>query len=315
MKYKSITSILLFALLHTAAARADDFLMDYACLSQCYPGIVQGVSADSQGRRWIVVKGRGILYDQREPNSQEGNTVPQDAALKNAATQNVGPKEAARKEATPQGDGLDQADIKTSMAQPYPLEPNRPAPPPNFHPGRARSYDFLHAVYGQNRKEIEASMLSMPLGGSKKIKVANAAGLPEALAAVNAELTALLAARPDIKRYALPVDGGYFYRKISGEQRLSPHAFGIAIDLNPKMGPYWQWSGGAHHKAQTEYPTELVSIFEKHGFIWGGKWREYDLMHFEYRPELICKAKKLAAKTQQQNNATGQQKPAEMPSN
>jgi hypothetical protein len=28
-------------------------------------------------------------------------------------------------------------------------------------------------------------------------------------------------------------------------------------------------------------------VFEKHGFIWGGKWYHYDTMHFEYRPELL----------------------------
>ena len=32
---------------------------------------------------------------------------------------------------------------------------------------------------------------------------------------------------------------------------------------------------------------EIVRIFEKHGFIWGGKWHHYDTMHFEYRPELV----------------------------
>ena len=31
----------------------------------------------------------------------------------------------------------------------------------------------------------------------------------------------------------------------------------------------------------------LVTVFENHGFIWGGKWRHYDTMHFEYRPELL----------------------------
>jgi hypothetical protein len=30
-----------------------------------------------------------------------------------------------------------------------------------------------------------------------------------------------------------------------------------------------------------------VDIFERHGFIWGGKWAHYDTMHFEYRPELL----------------------------
>jgi hypothetical protein len=32
---------------------------------------------------------------------------------------------------------------------------------------------------------------------------------------------------------------------------------------------------------------EIVDVFERHGFIWGGKWYHFDTMHFEYRPELI----------------------------
>ena len=42
---------------------------------------------------------------------------------------------------------------------------------------------------------------------------------------------------------------------------------------------------------QQSYPAAIVAAFEAEGFIWGGKWHEYDLMHFEYRPELICKAR------------------------
>ena len=34
-------------------------------------------------------------------------------------------------------------------------------------------------------------------------------------------------------------------------------------------------------------PAEVIDIFERHGFIWGGKWSHYDTMHFEYRPELL----------------------------
>ena len=35
-------------------------------------------------------------------------------------------------------------------------------------------------------------------------------------------------------------------------------------------------------------PWEIVEVFEKHGFVWGGKWYHYDTMHFEYRPEIIA---------------------------
>ena len=40
---------------------------------------------------------------------------------------------------------------------------------------------------------------------------------------------------------------------------------------------------------RNNYPQEIVELFEKHGFIWGGKWSHFDLMHFEYRPELLRK--------------------------
>ena len=38
---------------------------------------------------------------------------------------------------------------------------------------------------------------------------------------------------------------------------------------------------------KNKIPFEIVEIFERHGFIWGGKWYHYDTMHFEYRPELL----------------------------
>jgi hypothetical protein len=34
---------------------------------------------------------------------------------------------------------------------------------------------------------------------------------------------------------------------------------------------------------------EIVEVFEKYGFIRGGKWYHYDTTHIEYRPELLLK--------------------------
>jgi len=34
-------------------------------------------------------------------------------------------------------------------------------------------------------------------------------------------------------------------------------------------------------------PVAVVRVFEAHGFVWGGKWRFFDTIHFEYRPELL----------------------------
>jgi hypothetical protein len=66
------------------------------------------------------------------------------------------------------------------------------------------------------------------------------------------------------------------------------HAYGAAIDLNVKQSDYWSWQGRlADPVWRNRMPYEIVKIFEKHGFIWGGRWYHYDTMHFEYRPELI----------------------------
>jgi len=31
----------------------------------------------------------------------------------------------------------------------------------------------------------------------------------------------------------------------------------------------------------------VVKVFEHFGFVWGGKWFYWDLVHFEYRPDLL----------------------------
>jgi|GEM_PF-645494 len=35
------------------------------------------------------------------------------------------------------------------------------------------------------------------------------------------------------------------------------------------------------------FVVDHFKVFEKHGFIWGGRWKHYDTMHFEYRPEFF----------------------------
>ena len=106
----------------------------------------------------------------------------------------------------------------------------------------------------------------------------------------NAHLAPQAAQEPRLKTL-LKMDGGFAWRRIAGENRLSPHAFGIAFDISPGIATYWRWSKLRPHPLQQSYPSAIVEAFENEGFIWGGKWHEYDLMHFEYRPEIICKAR------------------------
>jgi hypothetical protein len=74
---------------------------------------------------------------------------------------------------------------------------------------------------------------------------------------------------------------------IAGTDRRSMHAYGAAIDISTAYSDYWRW-GARTRPYRNRIPFEIVAIFERHGFIWGGKWGHFDTMHFEYRPELLA---------------------------
>lgn len=106
------------------------------------------------------------------------------------------------------------------------------------------------------------------------------------------ELIPLAKQRRDIGACVYPLSGTYNYRTIAGTGRLSPHAFGNTIDLARDKRDYWRWATPEEgRKRLLSYPKEIVEIFEKNNFVWGGKWNHFDILHFEYRPEIILKAK------------------------
>jgi hypothetical protein len=111
-------------------------------------------------------------------------------------------------------------------------------------------------------------------------------GVAERLAKVSEQLDALPSAG---KRYVYPSAGTYNCRSVADTGQPSMHAWGAAIDINPAHADYWLWprSGVINIGQVSRIPAEIVEIFERHGFIWGGKWFHYDTMHFEYRPELL----------------------------
>jgi hypothetical protein len=67
--------------------------------------------------------------------------------------------------------------------------------------------------------------------------------------------------------------GGCFVpRFIAGTTTLSNHAFGLAFDLNVPEN---------QRGTVGQINRQVVSIFEKWGFTWGGTWHYTDPMHFE----------------------------------
>ncbi|MDQ0148312.1 M15 family metallopeptidase [Eubacterium multiforme] len=182
-------------------------------------------------------------------------------------------------------------DIQDMLKQPYPLNKNTKIMDKDFDPGRARHYDLLNEVYGNSRNIIEKNLKPLKYGYTNyQFNSKNNANI--SLENTLRELIPLSKNRPDIGNILYPASGTYNYRVISGTGRLSPHSYGIAIDLRSNPNDYWKWSSKEKGEERlSKYPEELVSAFEKNNFIWGGKWEHFDILHFEYRPEIILKAK------------------------
>jgi hypothetical protein len=180
---------------------------------------------------------------------------------------------------------LSAPEIGDIFAWRYPLEGGAI---PLGDPGRARPATFFARVYGDCRTGAVAPRLTnVAWTGGHQVRFTATAGAAAALGRVARELEAL---GPSYAKYLWPIAGTYNCRVIAGTNSLSMHAMGAAIDLNSAWGRYWRWS--ARPSARDSIPPAIIQAFEKHGFIWGGKWAHFDSFHFEYRPELILLAKR-----------------------
>jgi peptidoglycan L-alanyl-D-glutamate endopeptidase CwlK len=167
----------------------------------------------------------------------------------------------------------------------------------NCDPGTFRNQDFFRKMYGSTAEEVQSRLVSVRWpaktpGRTQRVLITSVNGVNRHLQAVANEL----AARPRLRKYVTDIGGTYNWRNIQGTSRQSPHSFGIAIDINTRHSEYWKWdypttwqidSVEQRLRWRNSVPWEVVEIFERHGFIWGGKWYHYDTMHFEFRPELL----------------------------
>lgn len=89
------------------------------------------------------------------------------------------------------------------------------------------------------------------------------------------------------------------YRVVEGTTRLSNHAYGRAIDINPFYNPYVTYNKDGTTKISPEgseayadrsasFPYKIdendlaYKLFKEHGFKWGGDWNNSkDYQHFE----------------------------------
>jgi hypothetical protein len=186
---------------------------------------------------------------------------------------------------------LEQPDLEDMLSQVYPAGEFQEYKP-DYDPGRFRVTAFFNTVYGGASQQVQANLTTVNFCG-QKVQFNARNGAAAALGRVGENLAALIRCKPELRKYLFPLGGSVNWRTIAGTKRPSPHSWGIAIDLNAQYGAYWRWqkspTGTFILNLRRSYPGEIVKIFEAQGFIWGGKWSHYDLMHFEYRPELLTK--------------------------
>ncbi len=186
---------------------------------------------------------------------------------------------------------LNEPDLKDMFVEKYEKGPLKSPPLRNYDPGRIRNEPFFLKMYGATEKQVEKNLTQVtwcPKLVGQKIIVTKINGIDKKLIQISKELDE----HPELKKYLTHIGGTFAWRDISGTNRHSMHSFGMTIDINTAYSDYWQWSckctnENAVIKYKNKIPQVIIDIFEKYGFIWGGKWYHYDTMHFEYRPELI----------------------------
>ena len=198
-------------------------------------------------------------------------------------------------------DRLARANPKDQMSIAYPCGWPMREPGENEDPGRFRCAAIFGKMYGDSATAVKRNLTPVPwpaAGVGATVSFTRVNGAAAALEQAGKEIAAL---PEETRRYAAKPAGTFNWRVVAGEDRPSPHSYGIAIDfqLPAPLYRYWRWDakgGGAVPAYPAAVPRDghlgqIVQIFERHGFVWGGKWRHYDTMHFEYRPELAVPAR------------------------
>ncbi|MCQ2976121.1 MAG: M15 family metallopeptidase [Bacteroidales bacterium] len=181
-------------------------------------------------------------------------------------------------------DMLDNSDIEDMFSMKYDTISTTPKYLSDC--GRSRNEELFKKMYGNSAAEVQKNLVKIEWF-NQQIPITKINGVDKHLKAVYEELKA----KPEFKKYLLQASS-FYWRKVRGANRQSAHSYGIAFDINVANSNYWLWSfPGKTETDSIKYvnriPLEIVKIFEKHGFIWGGRWYHFDTMHFEYRPEFL----------------------------
>ena len=156
---------------------------------------------------------------------------------------------------------------------------------------------FLNTLYdGSSERSMSKNIVTVSVLG---YRVRLHRYIIEPLTNATAEIRLMAETNTEVSNYLknLHTVSGFVWKNIKASASRSYHSYGVAFDTLPKKNRkavYWAWTRvnnknwyAVPHEERWYPPLEVIDIFEKYGFIWGGKWRNYDTIHFEYRPELL----------------------------
>ena len=202
-------------------------------------------------------------------------------------------------------DHLDRYERCDPIFYRYPLD--LPTEPPPLPEGPVRfCTDLQEALWGRTEREIRQRAHSTTFI-DRRLFVNDV--VAEALGEVERDILAVAETDATVASWIDEVDVAYSFidRGIAGTATRSQHAWGLAVDLVPAsyrgQQVYWRWSRAWNRRGWHRTPLEqrwsppeaVIEIFERHGFLWGGKWAHFDNIHFEYRPEILEYNRLLAA--------------------
>ena len=179
---------------------------------------------------------------------------------------------------------LDDADPEDMFAFTY----DRKAEKPGYlqDAGRSRCEALFKMMYGDSESAVRQNLVNVDWFG-ERVLFSTVNGAADSLRAVAKELTK----HPELRSY-FKSSGSFVWRKVRGANRQSAHSYGMTIDIGVNRSDYWLWKNPGKKETDkivyaNRMPLTLIEIFERHGFIWGGRWYHYDTMHFEFRPEIL----------------------------
>lgn len=225
-----------------------------------YKDDICDLEKDDSGNILVIMKsGKKILYDdKKEKNSQ---------------------------------DMIYNSDLEDMLKDSYPLNMINELMEVNNDPGRYRNYTFLKEVYGYNEGSVKKNLVGVYAPYNKFLFNKNN-GAAESLKSAMSELKDIAKNNGRVAEIIGNINGTFNYRTVAETGLLSAHAFGIAIDVAVNPSDFWKWSSReAGQKRMLYFPKEMIETMEKYNFIWGGKWGHFDIMHFEYRPEIVMKSR------------------------